>query len=62
MLVVQGEAGTPRLAGSDSPTLQSGKQEQASVYLEIVATPTAVTHLTTTSSKVNWLLFQRDAN
>lgn len=41
---------------------QSGKQGQASVYLAIVAAPTAVTHLTITSLKVNWLLFQRDDN
>lgn len=33
---------------------------QASVYR--AAPPTAVTHLTITSLKVNWLLFQQDDN
>lgn len=61
----RGEVRPSRLAGSDFPSPrrdQSGKQGQASVYLAIVAPPTAVTHLTITSLKVNWLLFQRDDN
>lgn len=41
---------------------QSGKQGPASVYPATVDAPTAVTHLTITSLKVNWLLFQRDDN
>lgn len=41
---------------------QSGKQGQASVYLAMDVAPTAVTHLTMMSLKVNWLLFQLDDN
>lgn len=64
MLVLKGvTAGRPPLAGRDFPALRATSREtrgQASVYPAAAAPPTAVTHLTITSLKVNWLLFQRD--
>lgn len=64
MLVLKGGDGGPSpLAGRDFPALCATSREnrgQASVYPAAAAPPTAVTHLTITSLKVNWLLFQRD--